>query len=225
MALADAPLPLMRRGLLIAVAAGVALGTLSVLSDYLLHNPWAIAGNIAGTWVVVAFAVGAYASTGFARDGAIAGLIALLSATVAYYIGTSVAWDAVNVARLLPGVLVWGAVSLVAGPVAGGAGAVWRRRRFRGRNDWWLAPIAVGVLCAPLAAEGLYIAWLFSQADGAVAGFAELAAGVVLPVWLLRSWQEWRVAYVTLSALGVLGLVALAIGLRAVQMLAGSGHL
>jgi hypothetical protein len=116
-----------RRGLLIAVATGVALGTFSVLSDYFLHNPWAIAGNIAGTWVIVAFVVGALAMKGAAREGALAGLVALLSATVAYYVGTAIGWDVVNVARLVPGVLTWGAVALIAGPVAGGSGAVWRR--------------------------------------------------------------------------------------------------
>lgn len=212
------------RRLLIAVAAGLALGTFSVLSDYFLVNPWAIAGNIAGTWVLVAFVVGAFAMTGTARTGAIGGLIALLTATLAYYVGTSIAWDMVNVARLIPGVLVWGAISLVAGPVTGAAGAVWRGGIFRYRTDWWLKPIAVGILCAPLAAEGLYMAWLFSGEAGAFAGFAELLMGLVLPVWLLRSWQEWRLAYVTLSTLGILGLAALALGLRAVEMLAGSGH-
>jgi hypothetical protein len=214
-----------RRGLLIAVAAGAALGVFSVLSDYFLSNPWAIAGNIAGTWVVVAFVVGAFATGGFGRDGAIVGLVALLTATLAYYIGTAIAWDAVNVARLLPGVLVWGAVSLAAGPVSGGAGAVWRRGRFGSRSNWWLPAVAVGILGAPLAAEGLYLAWLFSGEVGAVAGFAELVTGLVLPAWLLRSWQEWRIACTVLSTLGILGLVALGFGLRAIQMLAGSGHL
>ncbi len=215
----------MRRGLLIAVAAGVALGTFSVLSDYFLHNPWAIAGNIAGTWVVVAFLVGAFAMKGAAREGALGGLVALLSATLAYYLGTSIGWDMVNVARLLPGVLVWGAVSLVAGPVSGGAGAVWRRHSFRGRQQWWLPAVAIGILSAPLAAEGLYLAWLFAGEVGSFAGFLELIIGLVLPVWLLRSWQEWRLAYTVMSTLGILGLVALGYGLRAVQLLAGSGHL
>jgi hypothetical protein len=44
-------------------------------------------------------------------------------------------------------------------------------------------------------------------------------------VWLLRSWQEWRIAYSVMSTLGLIGLVALGYGLRALQMLAGSGHL
>lgn len=214
----------MRPGPLIAAAAGVALGAFSVFSDYFLTNPWAIAGNIAGTWVVVAFLVGAFATREPARAGAILGLIALLAATLAYYVGTAIAWDAINVARLLPGVLVWGAVSVIAGPMAGAAGAVWRRQSFRGKTQWWLPAVAVGVLAAPLAAEGLYMAWLFSGEAGAVAGFVELAIGLVLPVWLVRTWQEWRIAYAVLSALGILGLVALGLGLRAIQMLAGSGH-
>lgn len=215
----------MRRGLLIAVAAGVALGTFSVLSDYFLHNPWAIAGNIAGTWVIVAFAVGAFAMKGAAREGALGGVVALLSATLAYYAGTAIGWDAVNVARLLPGVLTWGAVTLIAGPVAGGAGAVWRRHSFRGRQQWWLPAVAIGILVAPLAAEGLYLALQFAGEPGAIAGFVELIIGLVLPVWLLRSWQEWRIAYSVMSTLGLVGLVALGYGLRALQMLAGSGHL
>ena len=57
------------------------------------------------------------------------------------------------------------------------------------------------------------------------AGFVELVVGLVLPVWLLRSWQEWRIAYTVMSTLGILGLVALGYGLRAIQLLAGSGHL
>jgi uncharacterized protein DUF6518 len=214
-----------RRGLLIAVAAGVALGTFSVLSDYFLTNPWAIAGNIAGTWVVVAFLVGAFAMKGAARQGALGGLVALLSATLVYYVGTSIGWDLVNVARLLPGVLTWGAVALVAGPVAGGAGAVWRRHSFRRRQQWWLPSVAIGILAAPLAAEGLYLALQFAGEPGAIAGFVELIVGLALPVWLLRSWQEWRIAYSVMSTLGLIGLVALGYGLRALQMLAGSGHL
>ncbi|MEP7360694.1 MAG: DUF6518 family protein [Chloroflexota bacterium] len=215
----------MPRGLLIAVAAGVALGAFSVLSDYFLANPWAIAGNIAGTWVVVAFLVGAFAMKGAAREGAIGGLVALLVATLVYYVGTSIGWDLVDVTRLLPGVLVWGAVSLVAGPVSGGAGAVWRRHTFRGRQQWWLPSVAIGILAAPLAAEGLYLAFLFAGEVGAFAGFVELVVGLALPVWLVRSWQEWRIAYTVMSTLGVIGLVALGYGLRAIQVLAGSGHL
>lgn len=215
----------MRRALLIAVAAGIALGAFSVLSDYFLVNPWAIAGNVAGTWVVVAFLVGAFAMKGAAREGALGGLVALLAATFAYYLGMSIGWDLVNVARLLPGVLTWGAVALVAGPVSGGAGAVWRRHSFRGRQQWWLPSVAIGILSAPLAAEGLYIALQFAGEAGSVAGFIELIVGLVLPVWLLRTWQEWRIAYTVMSTLGLLGLVAMGYGLRAIQMLAGSGHL
>ncbi|HUP83009.1 MAG TPA: DUF6518 family protein [Candidatus Limnocylindria bacterium] len=214
----------MRRGLLIAVAAGVALGSFSVFSDYFLSNPWAIAGNVAGTWVVVAFLVGAFAMKGAARDGALGGLVALLAADIAYYVGTSVAWDMVGLSRLLPGVITWGVVSVVAGPIAGGAGAVWRRKSFRGRSDWWLAATAIGVLAGPLVAEGLYMAWLFSGEVAAFAGFAELAIGLVLPVWLLRSTTEWRVAYPTMSVIGIVVLVATAVGLRSIQMIAGSGH-
>ena len=214
----------MRRGLLIAVATGVALGTFSVLSDYFLINPWAITGNVAGTWVVVAFLVGAFAMSGRAREGAIGGLVALLTADLAYYAGTSIAWDMVGLSRLLPGVIVWGVVSVMAGPTAGAAGAVWRRHSFRGRTDWWLAGVAIGVVGGPLVAEGLYMAWLFSGEVGAFAGFAELALGLVLPVWLLRSTTEWRVAYPTLAAVGLLVLVAMGLGLRSIQMVAGSGH-
>ena len=46
-----------------------------------------------------------------------------------------------------------------------------------------------------------------------------------MPVWLLRSWQEWRIAYTVMSTLGILRVRGLGYGLRAVQMLAGSGHL
>jgi hypothetical protein len=214
-----------RRGLLIAVAAGVALGSFSVFSDYFLINPWAIAGNIAGTWVLVAFLIGAFAMPGAAREGAIGGVVALLAADLAYYAGTSIAWDMVGLSRLLPGVITWGAVSVIAGPTAGAAGAVWRRGSFRGRTDWWLAAVAIGVLAAPLVAEGLYMAWLFSGEVGAFAGFAELALGLVLPVWLLRSATEWRVAYPTMAVVGLMVLVAMGLGLRSIQMVAGSGHL
>lgn len=214
----------MRRGLLIAVAAGVALGAFSVFSDYFLTNPWAIAGNIAGTWVLVAFLVGAFSIKGAARDGALGGLVALLSATLTYYAGTSIAWDMVGLSRLLPGVIVWGAVAVLAGPTAGACGAVWRRRSFHGRTDWWIPAVAIGVVAAPLVAEGLYMAWLFTGEVGAVAGFAELALGLALPVWLLRSTTEWRVAYPALAAVGLLVLVAMGLGLRSIQMVAGSGH-
>jgi hypothetical protein len=209
----------------VVAAAGVGLGALSVGSDYFLHNPWALIGNVAGTWFAVAFAVGAFVGTESVRRGALGGLVALVIATLAYYVGTSLAWDIVEVDRLIPGALVWGAIALLAGPIAGAAGAVWRRRIFRGRADWWLAAVAVGMLSAVLMAEGLYLGFLFSGSDTAIGSFAELAIGLTFPIWLLRLVREWRVAYVVAALVGIILLVALAIGLRSVQTLAGSGHL
>ncbi len=215
----------MRPAVLIALIAGTALGIVSVLSDYALRNPWAMVGNLAGSWVLVAFAVGALANRGSITRGAGAGMLSLIVATLAYYIGTSIARGLVRPDRLIPGAAVWSAVGLIAGPAAGAAGAVWRERRFRGQSRWWYSAVATGILTVPLIAESLFLLVQVRGSDSTLGASAELVIGLVLPPVLLRSLRDSLAAYATTIALGAIAMPVLIIAMPPVYMLAGSGHL
>lgn len=215
----------MNRGGLIAGLAGIALGLLSLASDYVLPGLLTWLGNVAGTWLAVAFVVGAAPAAGPPRRAAVLGLVALVAATVTYYVGTAYAWDFVRVARLLPGLLVWGTLAVLAGPALAAAGAVWRQRSFRDRTDWWLGAAAVAILAGPLTAEGLFRVLSFIDGDVTTIGMTELLVGLALPPLLLRSGREAGLAYAVLAPIAGGFLVALWLLLPAIYMLAGSGHL
>lgn len=207
-----------------ALGAGLLLGLLSVGSDYLLSYPWSMIGNVAGTWVLVAFAIGAVADRSIAR-GAIAGLLALVTATVVYYAAMSLIWPPSSVSKLVPGVVVWGVVALVVGPGAGAAGAAWRGGAAGRSRPRWLRPVAVGAAAAVLAAEGAFLAVTASTSETLLGAGVELVVAGMVPIALVGPARERALAYATLALVGLASLPVAGILIPAIFMLAGSGRL
>ena len=133
-------------GLGTSILVGAALGALAWLSDQ-LQWPYSllIPANMIGVWLALAFALGASART--IPTGALRGLIGLLAAVAVYYLlyTLGAGYRAIGAGHAAT---VWGLVALIAGPVMGGAGAVWRHASGRPRA------VAVAVLAAALIAEG-----------------------------------------------------------------------
>jgi hypothetical protein len=119
-----------RKGFVEAVALGVALGTISSLTNaldgptarfasYLVNSGW--------VWAAVAVAAGWRLRT--RGRGAVAGMLALLATTTAYYVLDSVLRQE-SFASYWYEMRVWWGASLVFGSVLGVVGAsTWRRGR------------------------------------------------------------------------------------------------
>ena len=186
----------------VSVAGGAALGLASWVSDQLAW-PYSllIPANLIGVWLAVAFALGASART--IPTGALRGLVGLLSAVAAYYILIAVFGQGFRAIGASHAATVWGAVALLAGPVMGGAGAVWRYG-----HDWPRA-IGVALLAASLIGEGLVFGasrWVHVDQLGADPGAfllaGEVVVGLALPRLLLRRGERLR-GYVATLALGL----------------------
>jgi Family of unknown function (DUF6518) len=131
--------------LLVAVAAGIALGVFSILADGILPGRlFTLLGNIAAPWALAAFVVGYRATS--PKQGGIAGALALLVGVTTYYTGAAVRGYVLGELDA-----VWTAVALVAGPIVGACGAAISTRREH--------PPLVGVVLpgAMLVAEGLFL--------------------------------------------------------------------
>jgi Family of unknown function (DUF6518) len=196
-------------GLGTSVLVGAALGALAWLSDQ-LQWPYSllIPANMIGVWLGIAFALGASART--IPTGAIRGLIGLLAAVAIYYLLFATLGAGYRAIGAGHAATVWGLVALIAGPIMGGAGAVWRHGSGRPRA------IAVAVLAAALIAEGAVfgISRLIHldqlRADpGALLFGAEILIGLALPAILLRKGERFS-GYAVTAGFAILG--ALAIG-------------
>lgn len=187
-----------------AAAAGLVIGALTLagqaLPRFLLDHGIddAVTGAIAGfiaqhlgnsgaAWSLWAFLAGALLPV---RRwlAALAGLLVLLGATLGYYSATTVFLHD-DVSNGVTSSLVWGAVSLVAGPLFGAAGALWLRGPARLR-PW--APALIGGL---FLAEGLYYALVLRYQGDAI---ASALTGLVLVCLLERSGEGRRAALVRL---------------------------
>ncbi len=201
----------------VPVVLGIVLGLFCVGSDYLLRYPWSLAGNVAGTWVLVAFAAGALAPRGSIVRSSVTGFVALVIATLVYYVATSFLWPRSAIGLLVPGVVVWSLVASVAGPLAGAAGAIWRGR-IVGRRAPWLRGAAVGVIAAALFAEAAAL-WVESS-EGAI---PELLIATAIPLLLLRRRQDLVSAYAALGAFSLVAVPLMVLGQPVVFRLAGAG--
>ncbi len=142
--------------------------------------------------------------------GALRGVIGLLSAVVVYYALIAVFGQGYRAIGASHAATVWGLVALVAGPVMGGAGALWRHA------TGWPRAIGAAVLASALFAEGfVFGAPRLVHVDqlaydpGAFLFAAEMILGLVLPWLLLRRGERLR-GYVAFAALGAVA--ALSIG-------------
>ena len=108
-----------------------------------------IPANAIGVWLGVAFVLGASARTHPDRARC-AGSIGLLTAVAVYYLLIArPRRRATGPSGPSHAATVWGAVALLAGPIMGGAGAVWRY------GHGWPRAIGVALLAAALIAEGV----------------------------------------------------------------------
>jgi Family of unknown function (DUF6518) len=196
-------------GLGTSILVGAALGAAAWLSDQ-LQWPYnlLIPANMIGIWLGIAYALGASART--IPTGAIRGLIGLLAAVAIYYLLFAILGAGYRAIGAGHAATVWGLVALIAGPVMGGAGAVWRHASGRPRA------IAVAILAAALIAEGavfgisrLVHAEQLGADPGALLFGAEILIGVALPTVLLRRGERGS-GYAVTAGFAILG--ALAIG-------------
>jgi Family of unknown function (DUF6518) len=191
-----------------SIVVGAALGVGAWVSDQLIW-PYSllIPANAIGAWLGVAFALGASART--IPTGALRGLVGLLSAVAAYYVLNAVFGQGFRAIGAAHAATIWGGVAIVAGPVMGGAGAVWRH------GHGWPRAIGVALLSAALIAEGVVFGGprlirvdQLGADPGALLYAAEIVLGAVLP-WLLLGAGERLRGYLATTVLGIAGAIAI----------------
>jgi hypothetical protein len=191
-----------------SITGGVLIGAAAWVADQLGY-PWTalIPANAIGAWIGAAFALGASART--VPTGALRGLIGLLCAVAAYYVLTGTFGEGFRSIGASHAATVWGAVALIAGPIAGAAGGAWRH------TTGWPRAIAVALLSAALIAEAVVFgAGRINSVDrlvhdvGALVLVVEAAIGLALPWLLLRPSERLR-GYAATAAVTAAGLVAL----------------
>ena len=191
-----------------SIVVGGALGAAAWFSDQ-LQWPYSllIPANMIGIWLGVAFALGASART--IPTGALRGLIGLLAAVAVYYLLFATLGAGYRAIGAGHAATVWGLVALLAGPVMGGAGAVWRHASGRPRAT------AVAVLAAALIAEGVvfgvtrlvHVDRLVND-PGALLYAAEIVIGAALPAVLLRKGERFS-GYAVTAGFAILAAVAI----------------
>jgi hypothetical protein len=192
-----------------SVVGGAALGGAAWFSDQLAW-PFSliIPANAIGVWLAVAFVLGGSART--IATGALRGLVGLLTAVAVYYLLIAAFGQGVRAIGASHAATVWGLVALIAGPILGGSGAVWRH------GTGWPRALGVAVLAAALVGEGvvfggprlLHVDQLGAD-PGAFLFLAEIVIGLALPYALLRPGERLR-GYLATAGLAVVA--ALAIG-------------
>jgi len=191
-----------------SILGGAALGAAAWFADGLAYPlDLLIPANAIGAWLGVAFVLGASART--IPTGALRGVIGLVSAVVAYYALNAIFGQGYRVIGASHAASIWGAVALLAGPVMGGAGAVWRH------GSGWPRAIGVALLAAALFAEGfVFGAPRLIHVDelvhdpGAFLFTAEMILAAILPWVLLRRGERVH-GYVATAVLAVIAAVAI----------------
>ena len=192
-----------------SIIGGAALGAAAWFADGLAWPlSLLIPANLIGIWLGVAFVLGASART--IPTGALRGVIGLLSAVAAYYVLFAVFGQGLRSLGASHAATIWGTVALLAGPVMGGAGAVWRH------GEGWPRAIGAALFASALFAEGfVFGAPRLIHPDqvqydpGALLFAGEMIVGLLLPWFLLRRDERIR-GYAALAGLALVA--ALAIG-------------
>ena len=190
-------------GLGTSIGGGALLGAAAWWSDQLGYPAGLlIPANAIGAWLAVAFVLGASART--IPTGALRGLLGLLAAVATYYVLFALLGVGFRAMGASHAATVWGLVALIAGPLLGGSGAVWRH------GTGWPRAIGVAVLAAALVGEGVVFGGSrlvrvdqLGNDPGAVLFLVEIVIGLLLPLVLLHGQERVR-GYVATIALAVI---------------------
>lgn len=177
-----------------AVLAGLILGVVTQLLQGILPGALNWIANALSGWLIVAFLAGSRA--GRPRTAAIASIVLLVAALVAYYATVQVRFGYGAGRSIL---VFWGFGAVAGGLVFGAAGWWWRHGSSRARA------LATGLLAALLVCEGVY--FLAILPDPAV-GLGSIVGGLAVPLVFGRSWRDRGLAYAGMLpglALGTLG--------------------
>ena len=199
-------MPRRYRTLVLAIVAGAAFGAAVQAGNDVPDVPrwlW----HLGVPWLGVAFGLGALERA--PRRGALIGAVAMVAATVAYYVADAVL---AHHGLLTPNgrvmVLAWGAVGALAGAAFGAAGAV-ARAATGGRRA-----AALALLGGALAGEAALLLLLKPAGPASRAVFAaELVVGLALPVALLGDRARAALA-VGLTCVAMTGSVVAVSGVR-----------
>jgi hypothetical protein len=179
----------MRRGLVVALLAGLVLG-IGTRLVYELPPEWWWLARIGGPWLAVAF--GAGLSVRRPIDGALAGAVCLVTAILVYYAIMGLIQHAYEAS---PFGLAWLFVAVPAGLVFGALGAAIRRPALR-------VP-AAAILSATFVAEALLTADRSRAGAGAL-----LVGGLLVPLVSGRSYREQALTFGWTAALGGVAVAA-----------------
>ena len=165
------------RVVLLLASAAVLSGAFGIVDDVVQghsHAGWYLA-NVAGLWLAVAFFFGAMATS---REQAwMAGLFAEMSALAGYYCWM---YYVERQWQPLDHPVFWSCCGLVAGPIFGSIGYLWRRRR---------SALAGATLGIAFVLEAIVLGLARERPAGVVV--IETIAGVALALLLLEG-ALWR---------------------------------
>jgi hypothetical protein len=160
-------------------------------------GPWAIA--LGAPWLAVAWMLGAVARHPLL--GALAGAVALVGGTGAWYAFTvwQVGRGALDYA--LPVAFGWSLASIAAGVVFGGAGALWRSAE----RDW-LRALGASILAGSFIGEAIELATIWDGRAARAVLAVEFLLGLALVVVLLIRWPRALLMGIVFTA--VIALIA-----------------
>ena len=186
-----------RKSIFLMIGVGLACGALTVLGQGALPGSWNHFANSGAVWLVAAFVVGALMrSTTWAMVGGFLSLVlALLSYTiVAAVLGYTYRFSAIA---------LWSSVALVGGPVFGLSGYWWRHAA----NSWRTA-IGSALMGGVFIAEGWYE---LVKIQDKPAGWVSILIGIIMVIFLPRSWKDRRRSFAVLLPTVLLGIGAYAL--------------
>ncbi|HEX3730918.1 MAG TPA: DUF6518 family protein [Opitutaceae bacterium] len=165
--------------LMVAVAAGLAVGALTLWS--VLHLPFSVEplSNTAAPWILVTSAV-ALCARGRAESLVLA-IVTLLALVLGFYVAEAIRGWGVSRHQLV----FWSAMSVLVGPLVGLA-ADWLRRSGRTARA-----LSVGILGGLLAGEAVYGLMELKFSSPARYWYVQFALGIALAVGL-PLWDSRR---------------------------------
>jgi len=155
-------------------------------------GPWAIA--LGAPWLAVAWVLGAIARVPWL--GALAGAVALVGGTGAWYAFTVWQLGRGALDYAVPVAFGWSLASIAAGVVFGGAGALWRSAQ---RDS--LRALGAAVLAGSFIGEAIELATIWDGRAARAVLAVEFLLGLALVVVLLIRWPRALILGLVLTAI------------------------